>query len=286
MTLARTETPGPAGTGAPFDGVRSIADFLRVWLERGLLEPDEERLLHDYYRKFRRLRSERMQAVYAEQIREAQDLVRARPGLKVLEVGTGCGTEALWLAVNGADVTSIDVAPHYTALAERRREVLQEALGRPLACRFRTCPVLDLAGTGEFDLVWMEQTFHHLEPREACVRIIAGLVRPGGWLIISEANGLNPLLQLQLLLFRGTRTVVATRRPDGSEYLYGNERVLSAFTLRALFARQGIACERIRYFRFFPSHPAFDRLGWIDRKVATRWLLPFHTHYNYVGRKV
>ena len=223
-----------------------------------------------------------MRDFYAGQIAEIEAIVRARPGLRLLEVGCGCGTESLWLALAGADVTGIDVKAARLAAAGRRAELLEGELGRPLPVRFRRTNLLDLPDDAVYDAVWMEQAFHHLEPREAVVGRLARLVAPGGHLVISEANGLNPLLQLQLLLRRGPRVVTTIRDEDGALIPYGNERVLTARALDRLLGRAGFRRLSIRHFRLFPNHPAFAPLGALERRAGAR-LPPLATHYNYVG---
>lgn len=94
--------------------------------------------------------------------------------------------------------------------------MLEAALGRPLPLTILTRSVLDLETGDGFNIVWMQQTFHHLEPREAMVAHITRLLAPGRRLIVSEANGLNPLLQAQLFRLRGFRTIGTILGPDGA----------------------------------------------------------------------
>lgn len=94
--------------------------------------------------------------------------------------------------------------------------MLEAALGRPLPLTILTRSVLDLETGDGFNIVWMQQTFHHLEPREAMVAHITRLLAPGGRLVVSEANGLNPLLQAQLFRLRGFRTIGTIPGPDGA----------------------------------------------------------------------
>ena len=44
----------------------------------------------------------------------------------------------------------------------------------------------------------MEQAYHHIEPRKFSSSI-KNLLHKGGYIIISESNALNPLIQLWLL---------------------------------------------------------------------------------------
>lgn len=150
----------------------------------------EQAVQAGYYASFQRTFGARMQRLYGEQVRETEAIVRAAPGLRLLEIGCGLGTESLWFAQLGARVTALDVRPDRVAGAQARKDVLQAALGRPLDCSFTTTPVLNLP-VEPYDLVWLEQAFHHLEPRAQVVPHLARLVAPGGHLVISEANAAN-----------------------------------------------------------------------------------------------
>ena len=268
-----------------FAAARTAADFLRLWLERRLLSPAGERLLGDYYGNFRGLNSAHLRHWYNQQTLEVLDLVRRMPGARLLEVGVGTGTETLWLALNGAHVTAIDAFEHCATVARERLAIVERELGRPLACRIETTALLEYEAPQGFDILWLEQVIHHMEPREASFRKLAELVRPGGYVAVAEANALNPLLQAQLLRARGLRMTLEVDTPQG-RLVYGNERILSLRALSRAFAAVGIEPVSGRYFRLFPSHPFFDRLFGLERALAGPWLAPLCTHYNYVGRKV
>ena len=282
-----TESPPPVqlGTdlGAAFEAASDIASFLQLWLSVDFLTGASAAAFEAYYGGYRRAFPERMQRAYAGQIAEAEKIVRLNPGLRVLEIGCGLGTESLWLAMHGAKVMGVDLRSDRLAAAEERRRFLEDQLGRPVPCRFRIDSLLDLPEKPKFDLVWMEQTFHHLEPRSRMVAKAARLLAPGGHIVISEANAWNAPLQLQLLLRRGWPRVKTMTGPGGRKHAYGDERITTAGALRRAFARCGVNSVSVRYFRMFPNHAFFDRLAAIERAPALIRLAPLFTHFNYVG---
>ena len=75
--------------------VGGIAEFLAWWFAEPRLPTSEQAVLESYYTSFRRSFGPRMRRLYAAQVREAEELVRAAPGLTVLEIGCGLGTESL-----------------------------------------------------------------------------------------------------------------------------------------------------------------------------------------------
>jgi 2-polyprenyl-3-methyl-5-hydroxy-6-metoxy-1,4-benzoquinol methylase len=259
------------------------AEFLNVWLDDLPLDPDLAAAFQSYYGSYRRSFSARARRHYAEQLTEIEERVRANPGARVLEVGCGMGTESLWLGMQGADMTGVDVRPDRLAVAKARHAVLEDQLARCVNCKFLKTSLLDLPEDEKFDFIWMEQTFHHLEPRAEAVAKIAELLKPGGEVVISEANGWNPFLQAQLFLRRGLPKVVTMTSQDGTSIAYGDERVTTSGALRRTLAQVGISQVSVRHFRAFPNRAVFQPVAGLERALAAARVVPLLTHFNYVG---
>jgi 2-polyprenyl-3-methyl-5-hydroxy-6-metoxy-1,4-benzoquinol methylase len=261
---------------------RSISEFLQAWLEGDFLEGAERETLRRYYASYVRHFGPYLQFHYGQQTRELFENLGPGTAGKILEVGCGCGTESLWLAMQGHHITGIDITEDLLRVARARKRVLEEALRRPLHCQFLSRSLLDLE-EDSFEMIWMEQAFHHLEPRAEVVKKLASLLRPGGRLLISEANGWNPALQANLFRLRGFNTVITVNGVS-----WGNERILGASALGRLLESQGIRRQKVRHFRCFPNKRWVDRLtariGIVDN-TDIALLRPLYTHYNYVGVK-
>jgi SAM-dependent methyltransferase len=257
----------------------SIADFLSFWLSTPVLPSEHQAVFDNYYRSYRRHFGPYLRHWYARQTAELTALIKARQRPRVIEVGCGCGTESLWAALQGARVTAIDISRDLLAIAEQRLGWIERHTGRRLDCSFLDRSILDTDDLAPCDLVYMEQAFHHLEPRAEVVRQTARLVAPGGRLIIAEANGWNPLIQLELLALRGTRTII-TR--DG--HSWGHERITVPAALIRQFRGQGFEVESLAYYRVLPNLPIADKLLWLDRRLPSG-LRPLFTHFNLVLRK-
>jgi SAM-dependent methyltransferase len=274
----------PTALGRRFAQAPDIAAFLAIWLEeRALLQGAAAQTFDSYYASFRRAFPSRMRRFYRDQIAEAGALVH--PGRRLLEIGCGLGTESLWLALKGAHVMAVDVREDRLAAARERHAVLQRELGRDLFCHFSHASVLDLPEHATFDLIWMEQTFHHLEPRADVVRKIARLLAPGGHVVISEANAWNVPLQAQLLLRRGLPRVEMLDMGEGRKHPYGVERITTAAAIRAAFAGEGVRPLTVRHFRMFPNHGLFDLLAPLEAAASLKGLPFLYTHFNYVGER-
>lgn len=263
----------------------SAAEFLLPWLTQRLLTTESQKLLDGYYRKFRGLRSPRLRYFYNSQLMEIEELIRSHEKARLLEIGVGTGTECLWFAMNGANVTGIDVYPKLIKVARERLTLVESLLGRKLSCCVETVPLLKFKPREKFDIIWLEQAFHHLEPRAQVVDVIGKLLRPGGYVVLSEANALNPLLQLQL--FRARRfNMFKIVYFENEPVTIGNERVLTVHSLARHLARAGVTKVSARYFRLFPSSACFEPLFGLERRITSPWLAPLYTHYNFVGQKV
>jgi len=137
-------------------------------------------------------------------------------------------------------------------------------------------------------VIWLEQAFHHLEPREVVTEKIADLLKPGGHVVFQESNALNPFIQALLFRHRGFKTIIHSNR-GGKRYSYGNERILSARSLARSMAKVGVDKKSVRYFRCFPANRFFDRLFGIEKFMvalqASGIVAPIFTHYNLVAQR-
>jgi 2-polyprenyl-3-methyl-5-hydroxy-6-metoxy-1,4-benzoquinol methylase len=283
--MSHVRTPDDADPAAAFARCESIGDFLALWLRAEHLSPRLQRVLDGHYGGYKKRFPPRMRELYSSQTRELMALVQAMSGCRMLEVGAGCGTESLWAAMHGARVLGIDIRSDRIEVARARQAVVERAIGAALDCRFEVRSLLD-AELARYDVLWLEQAVHHLEPRERALDRIVELLAPGSYLVVSEVNASNPLLQLQLFLRRGWKTVGTLVDAAGREHPYGNERVLRAGTLARELDRRGVREQSLRWFRVFPNLPAFDHLRGFEGALERLALAPLLTHYNYVGRKV
>lgn len=127
-------------------------------------------------------------------------------------------------------------------------------------------------------------TLHHLEPRPLVCRKVYELLRPGGRLVICEANGWNLLLRLQFFLRRGFKTKIFLTDPEGRRVEYGNERITTPFALCRGLRRAGLRIDSVQSFRLLPSMspPSW----WVGVDAAILSIAPFlSTHYTVVATK-
>lgn len=258
----------------------NIGEFLTFWLENhGVLPEADQAVFRKYYGNYLKSFSEYTRHHLSTQVRDISDQIRAADAPKLLEIGTGCGTEALWFAYLGARVVTVDMSADRVSVARSRKQWLEQNMGLKLDVEFVEKSIFDFETEDKFDLIWMEMTYHHVEPRAAFGPRLLSLLRPGGRCHIVEVNAWNPLLQLQFLRERGLKTITFFEDEHGNRVPYGNERITTPGRLRASMRRAGFADVSTQLFRMLPN--SSPPLSWLKPEAALVRLIPaLAVHYK------
>lgn len=110
-----------------------------------------------------------------------QDVIKP---CRAVVLGCGTGTNAIYLAQHGFEVTGIDVAP--TALS-RAREKARKA---GVEVRWRLADVTAPPALEPFDFVYDRGCYHGVRRNNAAgyVQALRGLARPGGYVLVLAGN--------------------------------------------------------------------------------------------------
>jgi ubiquinone/menaquinone biosynthesis C-methylase UbiE len=119
---------------------------------------------------------------FGEGVRRASiEAAHVRPGLTVADVGTGTGFLAELALEAGARVVGIDISDGMLA------EVTARFAGRNFEARRGDTAALPL-GDGEVDAVLGNMVLHHADDPPAAIREMARALKPGGTLVITDAD--------------------------------------------------------------------------------------------------
>ena len=203
----------------------------------------------------------------------AIDQLRPLAGKRILEVGVGSGSLAVWLALQGADVTGIDVSGGILEVAAKRAQLSGVAPRLHLA----HCPIEEFDPPADsFDAVIGNNVVHHFE-RDLAMANLARLLRPEGRAVFCE-----PVLFLPEIARRARYSSLVSRRfpphthtPDERSLNQGDLRVMERHFASVSWQPFGVLCRLQNFVEL--SDPTWNRLEAIDRFTLhhvprARWL--------------
>lgn len=136
------------------------------------------------------------------------DLLDAKPGERILDLGCGTGHLTDKIAASGASVTGIDRSP----------EMIRQAREQYPALRFEVMDARELALPGPFDAVFSNATLHWIKQPDKVVAGIAKILRPGGR-FVAEFGGKGNVAELIAAVQRACRKL-ALPAPDPEPWYY------------------------------------------------------------------
>lgn len=112
-----------------------------------------------------------------------------KPGSKVLEVGCGLGTESVFLAVRGMNVTSMDLSPDAIATGKKLADIYGVNINW-IADDLLESDYFE----NEFDVITDQGCFHHMhvEEYEKYAKKICKYLKPGGLFVLRAFSDKMP----------------------------------------------------------------------------------------------
>ena len=189
-----------------------------------------------------RIRAERRARMFIE-------IGQLREGVEALEIGCGTGIFTEKVAASGCHVTAVDLSPDLLAVARARN--LPPDQVEFVENRFESYS----AEGRPFDVVYGSSVLHHLVAEEAFPHIHR-LLKPGGRMVFTEPNMLNP----QIFLERHVRWI------GKRLFISPDETAFVRWTLARLLRGLGFVDVRLRPFDWL--HP------WTPRPLipAGQWI--------------
>lgn len=109
---------------------------------------------------------------------------------RVLDLGCGTGTQALYLALHGIEVVAVDLDPLALATLARRQSFYERAAGRALPITIVQGDVFDLdfASFGAIDAVWSMFAFNMMQPSSHLLARLLPACAPRAKIAILDGN--------------------------------------------------------------------------------------------------
>ena len=126
-------------------------------------------------------------------------------GKKLLDIGAGLGESSVYFALQGAQVTTVDISPQMVEMALR----LGRKHGVELHGMVAGAEDLDLPANS-YDIIYVANTIHHVHNRESLFEQMLHALKPGGMFISYDPIAYNPIINVY------RRMATAVRTPDES----------------------------------------------------------------------
>ena len=112
------------------------------------------------------------------------------------------------------------------------------------------------------------------------------LLKKRGEVFLSEANPFNPLVSISLFMQRGFNTLIEIEDENGNKIPFGNERIISHFSLQKAFSANGFKSVGVKYYRLLPNIPFLINNFYFLEYLIPKWIIPIYSHYKIGFKKI
>ena len=195
------------------------------------------------------------QYYYIERLAPVVDLIKKGKIKKILDIGSGCGTESIFFSSLGCCVVGIDLSEERISCAEERKAYYEKILGQKLNIDFKLGSLFDASIAEKFDASWLMEAIHHIDPPLGALKSSYDLLKENGSIVISDPNALNLLVQIKLFLKRGFSFHKKVLNPKTNEMIsYGDENIFSVWKIKKMLKVAGFRLIKTSYQGFLPSN--------------------------------
>ncbi len=199
-------------------------------------------------------------------------------GKKLLDIGAGLGESSVYFALQGAQVTTVDVSP---LMVETVLE-LGRRYGVKLEARVSGAEDLDVP-SNSYEVVYVANTIHHFQDRAVLFEQISQALKPGGTFFSYDPLAYNPLINVY------RRMATAVRTPDESPLTIADIKLARKYFCRVEHREFWISTLTLflKYYLKDGVHPNQDRY-WkrILRETPERlgWWMPLRALDSFLTR--
>ena len=218
-------------------------------------------------------------AGYSARVRPIVEILLSAPaGLRILDAGSGYGTESLLFAWLGAEVTAVELVRERYDISRARAAAFRRRDGAPLRVEFVYANILRyLESSRTFDVIWAMEAISHIFPPERFLALARKRLAPGGILAVSDPNRANPVAWIRAVRIRGSIRHEPHREfrdpESGVPVEYGRELIRSIRAMERLLIRTGYRVERSQAAGFLAS--TIVPPSWRNRRFPVALALSF-----------
>jgi SAM-dependent methyltransferase len=143
------------------------------------------------------------EAITATENRFILTLLGDLEGKRLLDVGSGLGEASVYFALQGAEVTAMDLAPEMVAMTQRN------AQAHGTSVRGLVSPAEELSEHVQpesFDIVYAANTIHHVSDRRMFLQSVHRALKPGGIFVSWDPLAYNPVINVYRMMATKVRT--------------------------------------------------------------------------------
>jgi SAM-dependent methyltransferase len=218
----------------------------------------------------------------------------------VFDAGCGYGSESFLFAAGGASVLAVDRSESQLKIARKRQRFYEERLEQSFDIQFEVSELESCRlGCSDFVLTWLASVLAAIEDQERLLERIHDATRPGGSVMITDMNLLNPLFLLHvagrirrakvhdddfaregdfLKMFQRRGRKGARYFRDHQGQVFDDVQFFWSRTLSRLLSSTGFIPLGPSYSGFVPPFPLIRRFVFMDELIAR---LPLLNHLGY-----
>jgi len=261
-------------------------EFLKEWLSWKYINNKSQEILNSYYANYKNLYSYQLWHYENRLIEISNYIKNSSKPLDILDYWSGTWTESLYFALLWANVFWVDYYEEKLLnVAIERKTSLEKVLNNNLNVNFECKNLTDMKNHNKkYDIIWLNEAFHHIEPREDFLDLIPKLLKDWWKIIISEPNAYNFINQAFFFKHRWFKTIWKMQWDNWEEIIFWNERIIFPINLRKILKEKWIECISERYFRISPFNNANKIIIFLEKILSKIKFLNIHYVYVWVKK--
>jgi SAM-dependent methyltransferase len=199
-------------------------------------------------------------------------------GKKLLDIGAGLGESSVYFALQGADVTTVDISPQMVETALK----LGAQFGVKLQGLVSGGEALNLPEAA-YDIIYIANTIHHVQDRALLFVQMHRALKPGGRFFSYDPLAYNPAINVY------RRMASEVRTPDESPLTVADLRLAKKY-FRNVQHREFWVSSLLLFVKYYlrdrvnPNADRYWKRILRETPQTLRWWMPLRTLDKFIAR--